>query len=100
MEDGFSYLLFAFAALLFLYGLVLWASGDYKMIPRWEARSVPASKAYGRRLGLIVMLCAAAPAVAGAAGLIFGPLAAAIVLIVGMVLCIWAATKLIKSVQK
>ena len=99
MEEGFSYLMFAFAALLLLYGLMMMATGDYKMIPHWQARSVKPTKAYARRLGLIIVICAGAPALGGLVGLFAGPGIGAIVMVAALVFCLWLATKLIKDVS-
>ena len=100
MEEGFSYLMFGFAALLLLYGLLMMATGDYKMVPYWRARSVKPNKAYARRLGLIIVICAGAPALGGLVGLLAGPGIGAIVLLAALVFCLWLATRLIKDVSE
>ena len=98
MEQGFSILMFIFAGILLLYAVIMAITKNYRMLP---VRAMIAVKPkhpeqYTAQLAKVIMLCAIAIAL-GAAMALWNMLIGAIVLIVGMVLAIWAGTKIVKN---
>lgn len=97
MEYGYSYLMLAFAAALLLYaGLLAWTK-DVGLIPRmWAVKlAKDEKKRYAVQMAKIVALVAAAPALSALVGFLSLPAAVA-VLLLGMAVCLWLATKLIR----
>ena len=96
MEYGFSILMFCFSAALLLYAglLTLEKRRPELMIPRHHAAKIDDPIAYARRVAKIVVLCAAAPLLAGLTGLFASPLVAGIVFVVALILAIWLGVKL------
>lgn len=94
MENAIPILLLCMAGGLLLYGGLLAATGDITMLRRRYRQSAKMKneKAYARRLGLIILLCAAPFAVSGLIGLwlhgahLWIPL---LVLVAGLVAAIW-----------
>ena len=99
MEYGFSILLFCFAGMLLLYAGLLALGKDPKMIPRHYAAQMKDPKAYTRQIAKVIALVATAPLHSGIVGLFLGPGVAAVVLVVGIILCIWLGTRLMDKVQ-
>ncbi len=63
----FAILMFAFALLLFVYGLAIRKTRDCSLIPHSEKAAIRDKEDYARRFGKVVMWVALAPAIAGAA---------------------------------
>lgn len=75
MEYAYSILMFIFAGLLILYGLLLVRTGNYHYLP-YRGRTAAKgwdTKAHVRLVGKIVMLAACAPLLSGIVGLIIHP---------------------------
>lgn len=100
MEYGLSVLMFCFSGALLLYAGLLALTKDYRMLPYRARQSVRPKnpKAYAARLAKVIALTALAPALSGLAGL-WSPIAAAAVLIGGLVLFLWLGTKLMRGVE-
>ena len=67
-----SILILIFAAVLLLYALLLFCTGDASLIPREHAAKMKDKKAYARSFAGVLALVAAAPLIAGIVGLISG----------------------------
>lgn len=98
MESGFSILMFIFAAAILLYAAVMAIKKDYNMLPYRSRISVKPKdpKKYMTELAKIVALTGVAIA-AGAAVALWNQLAGAVVMIIGVILALWAGTKIIKK---
>ena len=104
MEHAYSTLMFIFAGMLFLYGLLMFVTKSINLIPYHRRYSAKMSdeKLYVRQLGKIVMLVALSPAVSACVGLL--PLGESVLpellsLIGCFVLTIWIGTKMIRIAQ-
>ena len=97
MEKGFPVLMLCFAALLALYGLVLFLTKDPGMIPRNYAVDMKDGKMYAQQFGKGIMLIALSPALCGITGLLFGNKAAVIVLIVSFIVFMWLTVKIVQK---
>ena len=98
MESGFSILMFIFAALLFLYAVIMAVTKNYGLLPFKATVSVKPKhpEQYTVQLAKAIMLCAMAIAV-GAAIALWNMLVGAIAIIVGMIFAIWIGTKIVKN---
>ena len=96
MEYGLSILMFCFSGALLLYAglLTLEKRRPELMIPRHHAAKIDDPIAYARRVAKIVVVCAAAPLLAGLAGLFAPPLVVGIVFVVALILAIWLGVRL------
>ena len=96
MEYGLSILMFCFSAALLLYAglLVLEKRRPDLLIPRHHAAKMDDPIAYARRVAKIVVLCAAAPLLAGVAGLFAPSLVVGIVFVAALILAIWLGVRL------
>ena len=99
MEYAFSILMICFAGALLLYAGLLALGKDPKMIPRHYAAKIKDPKAYTRQIAKVIALVATAPLHGGIVGLFLGPGVAAVVVLLGLVLCIWLGTGLMRKVQ-
>ncbi|MBR0145001.1 MAG: hypothetical protein IJM21_12595 [Clostridia bacterium] len=100
MDYGFSILMLIFAGAILLYAAVLALTKDYKMLPYRARNSVKPKdpKRYAFQLSKAIALTAAAPALCGLIAF-WHPVPAVIVLIAGLVVCLWLATKIMKNVH-
>ena len=100
MEQGFSILMFIFAAALLAYAALMAITKDYNILPRRATVSVkPKDKrAYTFQLSKVIALVAGAVAFGGAIGL-FHTVAGVIVLIAAVIAAIFAGTKIMKNVM-
>ena len=96
MDNGFSILMFIFAAALLLYAAALAITKDYNMLPYRSRVSVKPKnpKRYAVQLAKVIALAAVAIAV-GAAVALWKPTAGAVVMIVGVAAACWAGTKIV-----
>ena len=97
MDQGFSILMFIFAAVLLLYAAIMAITKDYNMLPYKATVSVKPKnpKKYMVQLAKIVALVALAIA-AGAAVALWNMGVGAIVMIAGVIAALWGGTKIIK----
>ena len=93
MDNGFSILMFIFAAALLLYAVVLAITKDYKMLPYRAQISVKPKdpKEYTLQLAKVVALVGLAMT-AGALVALWNQLIGAIVILAGVIAAIWAGT--------
>ena len=98
MENGFSVLMICFAGLLLLYAGVLALSKDPNLIPKVYAAKIKNPKAYTVQLAKVIALVATAPLHGGIWGLFLGPRIGAAVVLVGLIVCIWLGTGLMRRV--
>ena len=100
MEQGFSILMFIFAGVILLYAALMALTKDYNMLPYRARNSVKPKnpKAYMVELAKIVALTGVAIAV-GAAVALWNPMFGAVVMIAGVILALWAGTKIIRKVM-
>jgi len=98
MDNGFSILMFIFAAALLLYAVVLVITKDYKMLPYRAQISVKPKdpKEYTLQLAKVVTLVGLAVAV-GAVVALWNLLIGAIVVLTGVIAAIWAGTRIVKD---
>ena len=98
MDQGFSILMFIFAAVLLLYAAIMAITKDYNMLPYKATVSVKPKnpKKYMVQLAKIVALVALAIA-AGAAVALWNMGVGAIVMIAGVIAALWGGTKIIKK---
>ena len=98
MEHGFPILMFVFAAVLFLYAVILAITKDYKLLPYRAQVSVQPKdpKTYTFQLAKVVALVSLAVAV-GAAVALWNQLIGALVILAGVIAAIWAGTKIVKN---
>lgn len=98
MDTGFPILMLIFSGALLLYAALLAITKDYKMLP-YKAQ-IPVRpknpKKYTMQISKIVAIVALAIA-AGAAVAFWNMLVGAIVMLTGVVLALWAGTKIIKK---
>lgn len=92
MEHGFSIIMLIFAGMILLMALAIY-KGGYDLIFRNYATNPRNKKLYAKQFAKLLMLTAAAPLLAGLLGFLSN-LLGAIVLIVGMVLCIYFGIRL------
>ena len=99
MENGFSVLMLLFSAALLLYAGLLAATKDYTLLPlRAQVALKPKNaKAYTFQISKAAALTAVAPALGGLAGL-WNVTAGLVVLLAGIVACLWLSTKIVKNV--
>ena len=99
MEYGFSILMLLFALALLIYAGWMALTKNYDMLPARARVSVDPKdkKAYTKQLAKVIALVAAAPALSALVGL-WNLMAAVIVLIAGIAVCIWLGTKIMKHV--
>ena len=100
MDQGFSILMFIFAGAILLYAAAMAITKDYNMLPYRSRVSVKPKnpEKYMVELAKIVALTAAAIAI-GAAVALWNFAAGAVVMIVGVILALWAGTKIIEKVK-
>ena len=100
MEYAYSILMAIFAGALLIYAGLMALTKDYKMLPLRSRQSVKPKdpKKYTFQLSKVIALVASAPALSAFVGL-FSVVASVIVLILGIVFCIWIGTKIMKDVQ-
>ena len=93
-----SILLLIFSAALLLYAGLMAVTKDYKILPYRSQVSVKPKnpKAYMAQLAKVVALVAAVPA-AGALAALWNGIAAAVVLIGGLIVTLWLGTKIMKK---
>ena len=98
MKHGFSILMFIFAGAILLYAALMAITKDYKMLPFRARRSVKPKnpKKYMIQLSKIVALAALAIAL-GAAVSLWNNAIGAVVLVAGVILVLWAGTKIIQK---
>ena len=99
MEYAFSILMICFAGALLLYAGLLALTKDANLIPKAHAVQMKDEKAYAVQLAKVIALVATAPLHGGIVGLFLGPGVAAVVVLLGLVLCIWLGTGLMRKVQ-
>ena len=93
--NPFSILMFCFSGALFLYAVLLYATKDYRLIPRGYASKPDDKKVYARQVAEIIALVAVAPAHCGYVAMVSLGWSV-VVLIVEMVLAIWVGTKIME----
>ena len=98
MEYAYSILMGIFAVALLLYAGLMALTKDYKMLPYRARRSVKPKdpKKYMAQLSKIVALAALAIAL-GAAVALWNNAVGAIVMVAGVILVLWAGTKIIQK---
>lgn len=98
MEHGFSIFMFIFAAAILLYAALMAITKDYSMLPYRARRSVKPKhpEKYMVQLSKIVALAALAIAL-GAAVALWNMAAGAVVMVAGVILVLWAGTKIIQK---
>ncbi|MBQ4382630.1 MAG: hypothetical protein II794_07840 [Oscillospiraceae bacterium] len=100
MDYAYSILMGIFALALWAYAAVLALTGDYKMLPQRAQNSVKPKdpKKYARALARILALTALAPALSALVGIwnMWGALA---ILILGLVITLWAGTKMMDKAE-
>ena len=101
MEYAYSILMFCMAAGLLLYAGLLALAKDPMLIPKHYAAKMKNKKAYAVMFAKITAMMALPFAVSGIVGLIWNAeqtlLPAIIVLIVGLVVCLYLSTKIAKK---
>lgn len=93
MEHAISILLFLFAGLLLLYAGLIAATKSTDLIPRDYAAKMEDKKRYAVQFAKVLAAVSLAPAIGGAAGLILGNGAAAVVTLAAFVLILWRASR-------
>ena len=95
MENGFAVLMIIFAGILFLYAALLALTKDYRMLPYKASFSVQPKnpKKYTVQFAKAVALVACAIGIGGVVALRYA-LPGALIMIIGTILAIVAATKL------
>ena len=69
MEYGYSVIMLIFAAVLFLFGLLVFLTKDFLLIPRhWTAKTSD-KKRYARQFGKVIMIVSTAPLLSAVTGL-------------------------------
>jgi len=98
VEQGFSILMFIFAAALLLYAVILAIRKDYNMLPYRATVSVKPKnpEEYTVQLAKVIALVSVAIAL-GAAAALWNEAAGAIVMIIGVIGSIWLGTKIVKN---
>ena len=98
MEQGFSILMFIFAAALLLYAVILAIRKDYNMLPYRATVSVKPKnpEEYTVQLAKVIALVSVAIAL-GAAAALWNEASGAIVMIIGGIGSIWLGTKIVKN---
>ena len=98
MEQGFSILMFIFAGAILVYAAIMAITKDYNMLPYRAQVSVKPKnpEKYMVQLAKIVALTAVAIAL-GAAAALWNMAIGGIVMIVGVILALWAGTKIIRK---
>jgi len=98
VEQGFSILMFIFAAALLLYAVILAIRKDYNMLPYRATVSVKPKnpEEYTVQLAKVIALVGVAIAL-GAAAALWNEAAGAIVMIIGVIGSIWLGTKIVKN---
>ena len=98
MDNGFSILMFLFAAALLLYAAILAITKNYSLLPYRARVSVQPKNpgAYTAQLAKVIALVAAAIAL-GAAVALWNGAVGAVVLLAGVIAAIWAGTKIVKD---
>ena len=98
MESGFSFLMLVFAVCLLLYGVALASTRNYRLLPRRASQAVKPKnpERYALQMGKAISLVSAAPALCALVGL-WNAAAALIVLIAGLIVCIWLSTKIVRN---
>ena len=101
MENGFPILMFLFAAALFLYAGLMALTKDYNILPIRAQVSVKPKdpKKYTLQMAKITALAALAIA-AGAAVALWKWQIGALVMIFGVILTLFAGTKIIKKAEQ
>jgi len=98
MDNGFSILMFIFGAAMLLYAAIMAITKNYNMLPYRARVSVKPKdpKKYMTQLAGAVALAAVPILLGGAVGL-WNVLAGLAVMIVGMVACLYLATRIVKN---
>lgn len=99
MEHAFSILMFIFAGAILFYAALMAITKDYRMLPYRSRVSVKPKnpERYMVQLAKIVALTGGAIAL-GAAVALWNNAVGAVVMLVGVVLALWAGTKIIRDV--
>lgn len=99
MEHAFSILMFIFAGAILFYAALMAISKDYRMLPYRSRVSVKPKnpERYMVQLAKIVALTGGAIAL-GAAVALWNNAVGAVVMLVGVILALWAGTKIIRDV--
>ncbi len=97
MEYAFSILMFALAAFLFIYALIV-STGETGLIMKYRAAKVDDSKKYAKQFSKIMMLVSTSPLIRGIVGLIVkgNVLPAFLILVITLVITITLGIKYIK----
>ena len=100
MEHGFSILMFIFAGAILLYAALMAITKDYNMLPYRSRVSVRPKnpKKYMVELSQIFALTDMALALVAAVAL-WNNAVGAVVMIAGVILALWAGTKIIKKAK-
>lgn len=99
MEHAFSILMFIFAGAILFYAALMAITKDYRMLPYRSRVSVKPKnpERYMVQLAKIVALTGGAIAL-GAAVALWNNAVGAVVMLVGVILALWAGTKIIRDV--
>ena len=99
MEYGPAIMMLVFAGALLLYAALLAITKDYDLLPRRATSPVRPknSRKYTFQLSKVLALTALCPALTALACL-FSGLAAVLVFILSLILCLWKGTKIMKEV--
>ena len=88
MEHVFPIILLAFGGFMLLYAGLIALCG-FELIPKNHSVKVRDKRKYARCFAGLIAVLAWAPVIAGIVGLLFGNVAALIVLIAGLIFGIW-----------
>lgn len=97
MEYGFAILMFALAAFLFIYALIV-STGETGLIMKYKAAKVNDSKKYAKQFSKIMMLVSTSPLLSGIVGMIVkeNVLPAFLTLLISLIITIFMGVKYIK----
>ena len=100
MDSICSIVLGVFAGALLLYAGLMALTKDYKILPIRGQQAVKPKdpKRYTAQFAKVIALVAAAPAIGAIVG-IWSVIAAVVVTVAGIVVCIWLGTKIMRGVQ-
>ena len=99
MENGFPILMLCLSGGLLLYAGLLALTKDPELIMRHWAAKMKDGKAYAAQFAKVIAVVAAAPAASGLTGLLAGLKWSAVVLIAGLIICIYIGTRLMRKVM-
>ncbi len=97
MEHAFSILMFIFGGALLLYSLILYVTGDVRLIRRYWAAKIDDEKEYARQFAKIMVLIAIAPIIGGIAGFFFKPLITGIITLAAFIAFLWVTVQIWKQ---